>query len=203
MNGWCSIRSRCHTLTSEPWWRHPKETFSALLAFCAGNSRVAGEFLTQRPVTRSFDVFFDLCQNKRLSKQWWGWWFETPSHPLWRHCNGISVVVLFCCVTILYKYSGKVLTIIVNTFPIKNMLCCVYSAETWSTSFNWLATAVKSMCSCMLETTTSFLISPHCLWQKLKIYHWGILVAQSWSGNIRKFNCEIRVRQIFWHLNND
>ena len=47
-----------------------------------------GEFPTQRPVTRSFDVFFDLHPNKRLSKQWWGWWFETPSCPLWRHCNG-------------------------------------------------------------------------------------------------------------------
>ena len=27
---------------------------------------------------------------KRLSKQSWGWWFETPSHSLWRHCNGLS-----------------------------------------------------------------------------------------------------------------
>ena len=44
------------------------ETFSALLAICAGNSPVSGEFPTQRPVTRSFDVFFDLCRNKRLSK---------------------------------------------------------------------------------------------------------------------------------------
>ena len=42
----------------------------------------------QRPVTRSFDVFYDLHPNKRLSKQWWGWWFETPSCPLWRHRNG-------------------------------------------------------------------------------------------------------------------
>ena len=38
-------------------------------------------------VTRSFDVFFDLRQNKQLSKQLWGWWFETPSHSLWRQCN--------------------------------------------------------------------------------------------------------------------
>ena len=45
------------------------ETFSALLAICAGNWPVAGEFPAQRPVTRGFDVFFDLCQNKRLSKQ--------------------------------------------------------------------------------------------------------------------------------------
>ena len=45
------------------------ETFSALLAFCAGNSPVPGEFHAQRPVTRSFDVTFDLRLNKRLIKQ--------------------------------------------------------------------------------------------------------------------------------------
>ena len=49
-----------------------------------------GDFPTQRPVTRSFDVFFDLGLNKRLSKQPWGWWFETPSWSLWRHCNADS-----------------------------------------------------------------------------------------------------------------
>ena len=63
------------------------ETFSALLAICTGNSPVPGEFPSQRPVTRSFDVFFDLCLNKRPSKQTRGWWFETPSCPLWRHNN--------------------------------------------------------------------------------------------------------------------
>ena len=47
--------------------------FSALLALCAGNSPVTGEFPAQRPVTRSFDVFFDRLLNKRLSKQSWGW----------------------------------------------------------------------------------------------------------------------------------
>ena len=72
---------------SSPWWRHQMENFSALLAICAGNSPVCGEFPTQRPVTRSFDVFFDLRLNKRLSKQSWGWWFETLSHPLWRQSN--------------------------------------------------------------------------------------------------------------------
>ena len=72
------------------WWRHQMETFSALLATCVGNSPVPGEFLAQRPVTRSFDVFFDLRLNKRLSKQWRGWWFETPSPPLWRHRNVLS-----------------------------------------------------------------------------------------------------------------
>ena len=61
------------------------ETFSALLVICAENSSVTGEFPAQKPVTRSFDVFFDLRLNNRLSKQWWGWWFETSSHPLGRH----------------------------------------------------------------------------------------------------------------------
>ena len=46
-----------------------------------------GEFPAQRPVTRSFGVYFDLRLNKRLSKQSWGWWFETLSRSLWRHRN--------------------------------------------------------------------------------------------------------------------
>ena len=65
----------------------------ALLAICAGKSSVPGEFPTQRPVTRSLDVYFDLRPNKRLSKQWWCWWFETPSRPLWRHLNAATP----CC----------------------------------------------------------------------------------------------------------
>ena len=53
------------------------------------NFRVTGpgEFPAQRPVTPSFDACFDLRLNKRLSKQPWGWWFETPSWSLWRQCN--------------------------------------------------------------------------------------------------------------------
>ena len=46
-----------------------------------------GEFPTQRPVTRSFDVFFDMRLNKRLSKQSWGWWLEMQFRPLWRHSS--------------------------------------------------------------------------------------------------------------------
>ena len=71
------------------WWRHQMETFSALLAICAWNSPVPGEFHAQRPVTRSFDFFFDPRLNKWLSKQSWGWRFETLSWPLRRHCNVI------------------------------------------------------------------------------------------------------------------
>ena len=43
--------------------------------------------LPQRTVTRSFDFFFELLLNKWLSKQSWGWWFETPSLSSWRASN--------------------------------------------------------------------------------------------------------------------
>ena len=85
MSGW-QYENRIGTL-GLIWRRHQTKTFSALLAICAGNSPVTGEFPAQRPVTRSFDVFFDLRLNKRLSKQSWGWWFETSSRSLWRHSN--------------------------------------------------------------------------------------------------------------------
>ena len=71
--------------SSFTWWRHQMETFTEFLAIYAGNSPVPGEFPTQRPVKRNFDVYFDLRPNKWLSKQSWGWWFETPLRPLWRH----------------------------------------------------------------------------------------------------------------------
>ena len=81
-----------------------------VVGLCEENSPVTGEFPPQRPVTWSFDIFFDLRLNKRLSKQSRPWWFETPSCSLWRHCNvccnwyimfhelcGWLWCVLFCC----------------------------------------------------------------------------------------------------------
>ena len=59
------------------------ETFSALLALCAGNTPVTGEFPIQRPVTKSCDISFDLRPNKQLSKQSWHRWFEMQSKSLW------------------------------------------------------------------------------------------------------------------------
>ena len=50
----------------------------------------------QRPVTWSSDVFLDLRLNKRLSRHSWGWLYETPSHPFWRHCN--AHIGVFCYV---------------------------------------------------------------------------------------------------------
>ena len=58
------------------WWHHQMETSPV-------NSPHKGQ--------RSFHVFFDLRLNKRLSKQSWGWWFDTLSRPLWRYCNVSNV----------------------------------------------------------------------------------------------------------------
>ena len=63
-------------------WKH----FPPYWALCEGNPPVIGEFPSQRPVTRSFDVFFHLRLNQRLCKQSRRRWFDTPSHSLWRHC---------------------------------------------------------------------------------------------------------------------
>ena len=54
-----------------------------------------GEFPTQMPVARSFDVFFDLRLNNRLSKHSWGWWFKTLSWSLWRHHNESACVTIW------------------------------------------------------------------------------------------------------------
>ena len=56
-------------------WKHFRVTGPLCREFTG-----PGEFPTQRPVTWSFDVFFDLRLNKT--------WFRTPSWSLWRHCNG-------------------------------------------------------------------------------------------------------------------
>ena len=71
------------------WWRHQMETFSRVIGHSCGEFTGPGEFPTQRPVTRSFEVFFDLRPNKRLSKQSWCWWFETQS------CSLYDVIVMF------------------------------------------------------------------------------------------------------------
>ena len=70
------------------WWRHQMETFSALLAFCAGNSPVTGEFPAQRPATLSFDVFF-ICA--------WinGWVNNREAGDLRRHRAHYDVTVMY------------------------------------------------------------------------------------------------------------
>ena len=63
------------------------ETFSVLLALCAENSPAPGEFPSQRPVTQSFDVLFDLRLNKR-------WVNNREAGDLRRHCVHYDAIVM-------------------------------------------------------------------------------------------------------------
>ena len=65
-----------------------------------------GEFPAQRPVTRSFDVFFALRLNKWLSKQPRGWWIETPSWSLWRHRNDIKIPVTLAIMIVMFPWKS-------------------------------------------------------------------------------------------------
>ena len=123
------------------------ETFSALLAICAGNSPASSEFPTQRPVTWSFDVFFDLCLNKWLRKQSWDWWFETLSCPLWRHCNvvrdlksAIYLQLTHAKHNIMTKGNELILTIMNNVYGFYG---CYDRFESYSTANIGLSTPLK------------------------------------------------------------
>ena len=70
------------------WWRHQMETLSALLVLCVGNSPVTGEFPSQKPLTRSFDIFFDL----RLKNRWAN---KRGAGDLRRHRAHYDVIEMF------------------------------------------------------------------------------------------------------------
>ena len=80
----CSYRSDMMTLSNE-------NIFGVTGPLCG---KFTGDFPSQRPVTRCFDVFFDLRLNKRLSKQSGRRWLDMPSCSLWRRCNGSAVTVV-------------------------------------------------------------------------------------------------------------
>ena len=113
------FRSRIHLISKHlatfPWWRNQMETFSALLALCAGNSPVTGEFPSQRPVTQSFDVFL-ICA-------WINNWVNNrKAGDLRRHRVHYDVTVTFwdpldCCWLTAYKYRPFVPYMLLSWMP--------------------------------------------------------------------------------------
>ena len=83
----CYKKNCLHILGHGLMMTSSNENIFCITGHLCGEFTDPGEFPTQRPVTWIFDVLFDLCLNKWLSKQPWGWWFETPSWSLWRQCN--------------------------------------------------------------------------------------------------------------------
>ena len=100
-----------HSLHKGPMMTSSNGNIFRLTGPLCGEFTGPGEFPTQRPVTRGFDVFFDLRLNKRLSKQPWGWWFETPSWSLWRHCNAVTWKA-FACHDVRMEYMHECMPIV-------------------------------------------------------------------------------------------
>ena len=127
------------------WGRHQVETFSALLAFCVGNSPVTSEFPAQRPVTRSFDVFFDLCQNQHLSKQWRRRWFESHrAHNdtiIMIHAAHVYIVETNICV----QNTGNKKISLLSTKHLGAVILLPEGNKNMLRAFNWRNTLVINL----------------------------------------------------------
>ena len=166
------------------WWRHQMETFFALLALCAGNSLVTGEFPSQMPVPRSLDDCFDLHPNKRLSKQSWGWWFETLSRQLWRHCNRVPTIARYrgndaCKLAFTYRIfeqqkDGGICIISWHWIGIGCWICCKYTNHI-STQYTWVEDGGKLLSSVYIR----YIFTPFSRRQELFAQN-GVVVVNSW-----------------------
>ena len=112
-----------------PWWRHQMEKFSALLALCAGNLPVTGEFPMKASGAELW-CFLWSAPWIRLSKQSWGWWFETLSRPLWLHRNAVLYLYFLACQVI--TESGA-------CFVSHDLLAKMHLLFTWQLRSNILA----------------------------------------------------------------
>ena len=87
--------------SAKSWWRHQMKLFRRVTGLLCREFTDHWWFPSQRPVTRSFDVFFDLRLNQQFSKQWRRLWSETSLRLSWRHCN---VTRLFSWITMTYTH---------------------------------------------------------------------------------------------------
>ena len=102
-NWWPSFDCRQHLITI-PDKGPGSQNWQCILTSSNGNIfRVTGH-LCGRPVTRSFDVFFDLRLNKQLSKQWWGWWFSC--HPAHYDVNVMGCRNVYLCYDVLLEMNN-------------------------------------------------------------------------------------------------
>ena len=112
---------------------------------------LCGEFPAQRPVTRSFDVFFGLRLNKRLSEQSWGRWFETLSSPLWRHCYGIPTLIISTPLALMHDIRNE----IGSCHSASSCVAGNFGWTSWSscnrkTQVEQMDTGATAGCSCQL-----------------------------------------------------
>ena len=120
------------------WWRHQMETFSALLAIFAGNSPVPSELPTQRPVKRSFDVFFDLRPNN-------GWVNNREAGGLRRHRAHYDVNVMGSHFKISTMNPGVFLKYFQTTLvSLRNIFCLTGPLYGEVTGYRWIPLTTAS-----------------------------------------------------------
>ena len=104
---------------------------------------IAWSLTHERPVTRSFDVFFHQRLNKQLSKHSRGWWFQTPLCSLWRHCNGVINTTL---ANHRWVHLGIYHQVLTSMFAISkvNPLMTTRWEKTWTTSVILCAVTARS-----------------------------------------------------------
>ena len=123
-----------------------------------------GEFPTQRPVTRSFDVFFDRRLNKRLSKQPRGWWLETLSCSLWRQnyewqmikvfvynlINKMAVYWLNCV-----WQNGDGFLVLILVFMYIYIYIYIYICIHYQHCFTWFSSQKRPFCTYYIHCTAN------------------------------------------------
>ena len=81
-----SLLTSCDHVDLSPWWHHQMENFPRYWPFVWGINRSPVNSRTKASDTELW-CFLWSAPEWRLSKRSWGWWCETPLHPLWRHSN--------------------------------------------------------------------------------------------------------------------
>ena len=172
----------------------------------------------KRPMTRSFDVFFDL--NKRLSKQSWGWWFETLARPLWRHCNDVTITepinfhILICTHTLdmetlsALPFHCERNPSVTGHIPTIHLRIEGASNERWYASFHQppeslykvcLVQQQKSSLHCITSPSWGESISDRscsCLWA----IYWDQVLSGEWSCSWS--SADRRCSNYIWVINN-
>ena len=118
---------------SRSWWRHQMETFSALLAICAGNSSVSGGFPTHKGQWRGALMFSLICA--------WinGWVNAGEAGNLRRHHTHYDVIVM------IWRHYWPVMNPVVSRILSKRasiaellwFICC-YPLEKAAETNNWV-----------------------------------------------------------------
>ena len=107
------------------WWRHHRKHFPRYWPFVRGIHRSSVNSSHKGQWREALIFSLSCALNKRLSKQSWGWWFETPSRSLWRHCNenrrcGVQLLYMLYQKYAIIKNATSKIMLKVNSYAWKN-----------------------------------------------------------------------------------